>query len=281
LGGEIMPKDVSNEYYRIPEEELQEKILNAKSGNEVAQLSLLDDFKPFLDKWVALLYHGKYNLNNYDVKQFVALFVGDKKLQTYLKRGQLNAGGYKQIQEIMSPIKGMVQRYGDEEDIRQTVNMTFFQCIRRYERRESKQGGWVPFSGFLYRYFFFMLKKDVDAFLIYQLGRKTFPLITDEDYSGEDDDGEKMPGYHAPVEMSAEELIGPEEIDEYWVAGDSALYPFDILSVQERQLLKWRFVDGYRSSEIAQRITEHPNTVRGHYNRIKEKIQQVIKEDIE
>ena len=35
-------------------------------------------------------------------------------------------------------------------------------------------------AGFLYSYFFYLLKKNVDTFLIDQLGRKTFPLIDDD-----------------------------------------------------------------------------------------------------
>ena len=33
----------------------------------------------------------------------------------------------------------MAKRYGDEEDIRQTVDMTFFQCIGRYQRKDSEK----------------------------------------------------------------------------------------------------------------------------------------------
>ena len=73
----------------------------------------------------------------------------------------------------------MAKRYGDEEDVRQTVDMTFFQCITRYQRKDSEKGP-IPFSGFLYSYFFYLLKKNVDTLLIDQLGRKTFPLLDDE-----------------------------------------------------------------------------------------------------
>ena len=63
-----------------------------------------------------------------------------------------------------------------------------------------------------------------------------------------------------------------------WVLGKTAAEPFDRLSIQERQLLKWRYVDGKRSSEIASKITEHPNTVREHLGKIRDKIVDIIKE---
>jgi len=61
-----------------------------------------------------------------------------------------------------------------------------------------------------------------------------------------------------------------------WVLGEKNIPPFDQLTVQERQLIKWRFVDGKKSSEISQKINEHPNTVREHLSKIKEKVTQLI-----
>jgi DNA-binding CsgD family transcriptional regulator len=175
---------------------------------------------------------------------------------------------------VFDGITYMAKRYGDEEDVRQTVNMTFFQCIARYQRRDSEKGP-IPFSGFLYSYFFYLLKKNVDTFLIDQLGRKTFPLIADDDEVGED--GETQPGFKAPpVEYTIEEMLGTQEMNELWVIGEDCYPPYDKLSVQERQLLKWRFIDGKKSSEIALIVTEHPNTVREHLSKVKEKVKSAI-----
>lgn len=171
----------------------------------------------------------------------------------------------------------MAKRYGDEEDVRQTVNMTFFQCIARYQRRDSEKGP-IPFSGFLYSYFFYLLKKNVDTFLIDQLGRKTFPLLADDDNS--DDEEEAQPGFKAPpVEYTIDQMLGTQEINELWVLGQDCYAPYDSLSVQERQLIKWRYVDNMKSSEIAEIITEHPNTVRDHISKVKVKIKDAIIEN--
>lgn len=174
----------------------------------------------------------------------------------------------------MRGINYMAKRYGDEEDIRQTVDMTFLQCVVRYQRKDSDKGP-IPFSAFLYSYFFYLLKKNVDTFLIDQLGRKTFPLITDEEY--EPEENEQQVGFRAdPVEYDLNQLLSVEQIDEMWVLGKTCAEPFDQLSIQERQLLKWRHVDGKRSSEIAEKITEHPNTVREHLGKIRTKIVNII-----
>jgi DNA-binding CsgD family transcriptional regulator len=71
-------------------------------------------------------------------------------------------------------------------------------------------------------------------------------------------------------------MLAVEEIDEMWVLGTTAAEPFDQLSIQERQLLKWRYVDGERSSEISLKINEHPNTIREHLTKIKNKVRDLI-----
>jgi len=121
-----------------------------------------------------------------------------------------------------------------------------------------------------------MLKKNVDRLLIDQLGRKTFPLIDHRD----SDEDEHSVGFEPPPLPAAEELIGPDEIDDMWVLGETAFPPFSLLTIQERQLLKWRFIDGYKSSQIAKKITEHPNTVREHFNRIRLKINDIVGEEL-
>jgi DNA-directed RNA polymerase specialized sigma24 family protein len=68
------------------------------------------------------------------------------------------------------------------------------------------------------------------------------------------------------------------EVDEFWVLGEETDALFSRLSVQERQLIKWRYIDNKRSSEIALKITEHPNTVREHITKIKEKLKVILKE---
>lgn len=262
------------QYYSLEESEMQDLIAGAKKGNRRYQEELLKVFNNFLTKYSSLLYYGKYNLNDYDIRRFISLFIKDPGTRYALMKNKINNSHSKIINECMRGILYMTQRYGDEEDIRQTVDLTFFQCINRYERKDSAKGP-IPFSGFLYSYFFYLLKKNVDTFLIDQLGRKTFPLLADE--KGDDEEEENVVGFRAePIEVIMENFLAAEQIDEFWVSGEKVMSPFDILSIQERQLIKWRYVDGKRSSEISQKINEHPNTIREHLSKIKNKIRETI-----
>jgi DNA-directed RNA polymerase specialized sigma24 family protein len=268
-------KKVKDQYYTIDEEVLQLMISKAKAGDKQTQQELLTTFDNFLKKYVNLLFYGKYSLNDYDIRKFIGLFITDANTRIYLRRNSLNDKGRKQVAESFNGIVYMTKRYCTIEDVRQTVQFTFFQCLNRYERKGS-----IPFSGFLYSYFFYMLKKNVDQYLIDQLGRKTFPLITDEERNS--DDGEdSYVQFVGPSVPSAESLIGADIIDELWVAGETAMAPFDNLTMQERQLIKWRFIDGFKSSEIARKTTEHPNTVRDHFNKIRAKLKDILGEDFD
>ena len=149
------------QYYSLEEEEMQRLITEAKKGSYKSQEELLNVFHNFLTKYISLLYYGKFNLNDYDIRRFVSLFIKDSFVRFALMKNKMNNSHLKQINEAMRGIHYMTRRYCDEEDIRQTVHMTFFQCINRYERKGS-----IPFSGFLYSYFFYLLKKNVKEITI-------------------------------------------------------------------------------------------------------------------
>lgn len=262
------------QYYSLEESEMQRLIAGAKKGNSKDQQEILKVFNNFLTKYASLLYNGKYNLSDYDIRRFISLFIKDPSTRYALMKNKLSNANLKVINECMRGILYMTQRYGEEEDIRQTVDLTFFQCIHRYERKDSAKGP-IPFSGFLYSYFFYLLKKNVDTFLIDQLGRKTFPLLADE--PGDEEEEQGVIGFRAdPIEISMDDMLATQLIDEFWVLGENVMSPFDQLTIQERQLIKWRYVDGKRSSEISQKINEHPNTIREHLSKIKNKVKEYI-----
>ena len=86
-------------------------------------------------------------------------------------------------------------------------------------------------------------------------------------------------GFKAPPEeREMEEFLSTEDINEFWVLGETCAEPFIFLSVQERQLLKWRYIDDLRSSEISKKISEHPNTVREHLGKIRTKVTNLVVE---
>lgn len=270
-------KSASNKYYNLPEEEIQAIIARAKSGDTVAQNQLLKIFNNFITKYVSLLYRGKYDLHDYDMRRFIGLFVSDPDTKMRLRYNKINHKTFRDVDEVMNGISYMVTRYGDEEDVRQTVQMSFLHCVDKYERK-----GPIPFSGYIYNYMFYILQKNVEVFLIDQNGRHSFPLYTDDVVSSAFMPDGMDPSYAAtntPLTTALEDLLGPDEIDEYWVVGDTAMFPFDLLTPHQRQLLKWRYIDNIKASQIAVKTTEHPNTCRAQLQEIRDQIHQILLEE--
>jgi hypothetical protein len=268
---------VAKGYYDIPEEQMQEIIGRAQQGSTKDQNYLLEIFNNFLEKYINMLRSGHYDLRDYDIKQFIKMYIPSKVLVQKIRNDQLSLKSYKEISSIMKGIFSMIKRYNTEEDIRQTVHMSFIQTLLRYERR-----GAIPFSGYLYKYFFYILKKNVDDFLISQTGLHSYPLITDDEVSSSYVPEEASGGiYEAaiPKPSQMEDLLGLEDIDEHWVNGDTAEYPFNQLKKFERQLLKWRYVDGLRPNKIAEKTSDHPNTCRQHIKMITAKVKTLVESE--
>jgi hypothetical protein len=262
----VAEKKYTQRYYALPEEEMQELVTRAQQGDQSAQERLLEVFANFLTKYETLLFTGKLNLHDEDLRRFVALFVKDPMVRRHLISNRLNTQGWAVVHECLRGITYMVNRYGDPEDVNQTVKMAFLHCVNVYERR-----GEIPFSGYIYKYFFYVMKKQADTSLLYQLGRKSFPLRdTEDDW---DEEGSTPSGFPVPPTPGADELMGAESIDELWISGGTAFGPFADLTVHERQLLKWRYIDGERASSIARRVAEHPNNVREILAQTKLKLQ--------
>lgn len=273
-------KMYTEKYYDLAEEDMQALIERAKNNDNDAQNELIEIFSNFLSKYVALLFNGKYSLEDYDIRRFVALFIKDPDIRRKIMKKQITPKVRNATNDTMQGIIYMVKRYGEIIDIEQTVNMTFLQAVERYERMPSKAGGYVPFSGYLYSYYFYLLKKNVDQLLIDQLGRRTFPLVSGVDSDSEhyESDSDKLWDEDSTISQPADQLIFDQDINTDWISGETATAPFDALTVQERQLLKWRYIDGLKASEVANKITEHPNTIRDHYQKIRSKLAKQLKE---
>ena len=89
------------QYYNLKEDEMQDLIAKAKGGSEKAQVELLKVFNNFLTKYTTMLYYGKYNLGDFDIRRFVSLFIKDSYVRFALMKNQLNQAGYKHVNECI------------------------------------------------------------------------------------------------------------------------------------------------------------------------------------
>lgn len=272
----VRRRRVFTQKYELTDDEIQLLVEQAQQNDTVALSELFKIFGNFLDKYIILLYDGRFSYQDYDIRRFLALFVKDPTVRYPLIRNRLKPHQIKHVNDIFRGIHFMVKRYASQEDVEQTVHLTFLQCVMIYKRKDD-----VPFSSYIYSYFFYVLKKSVESHLIDQLGRKTFPLIVGDAANELDSDSgkQKSPGMMLDEQQTAsspEDIFNWSDIDNEWIAGHTARFPFDTLTVQERQLIKWKWIDKLKASNIAERLTEHPNTVREQFNIIKFKLRNAV-----
>jgi hypothetical protein len=89
------------QYYSLEESQMQDLIVKAKSGSSKHQEELLEVFNNFLTKYVSLLYYGRYNIADYDVRRFISLFVKDPYVRFVLIKNKINKKNFQQISEVM------------------------------------------------------------------------------------------------------------------------------------------------------------------------------------
>lgn len=89
------------QYYNLAEEEMQALIAKAKKGDQKSQIELLKVFNNFLTKYTTMIYHGKYNLRDYDIRRFTSLFIKDSFVRFALMKNKLNTAGYKHVNECL------------------------------------------------------------------------------------------------------------------------------------------------------------------------------------
>src|SRR4028119_614767 len=108
-----MTKGTFKEKFALTEDEIQDLIARAKVGDRQAQEKLFEVFSNYLSKYVLLLFHGKYNLKDSpDTRNFVALYVGDSQVRWPLLKNKLNSDGYRKVNEVISGLQYIIQRYG-------------------------------------------------------------------------------------------------------------------------------------------------------------------------
>ena len=90
------------QYYSLKESEMQELIQRAKNEDKKASEELLNVFSNFLTKYVTMLYVGKYNINDYDIRRFISLFIKEPYVRFALMKNKLNSEQAKVVFEAMN-----------------------------------------------------------------------------------------------------------------------------------------------------------------------------------
>jgi RNA polymerase sigma factor (sigma-70 family) len=226
-----------------------------KSGDTTAGNELIERFKPYTLKYVALL-TGNGNVNDPDCRRFLSLFIEDRKT-----RKALYIGRYTQEERsvIFTSLGNLVQicSFMEQEEIIQEMNLVLLTLADRY--KEQGKG----FTGY------------VNGSYYYELGRRIHDLIKDpviyqrENMVSYSDVMFADPGADIDdvdiIDRIDNMLITNEDdnvLNNSWVQGLTCGEVFLSLTPLERLIIKYHDQDNLTDNQIAQRLGLHMDTVR-------------------
>lgn len=282
--------------------ELAQLVAEAQAGDGVARSELFTRFENFLIKYRSFFRSEadavRLAKQYPDVAAFLGLFLGKKSYHAVASR-RWSIALSNQISRKVREIIELGNELGSPEDMDAIIDMTFFELLMKYDpkgkvrkelRKEginydllsrSQQRKWearippVGFEGYLINVFKWRLFKNIEA--------ETKGIIPGvgwcKAYAGNATmDGDFDESFNLAEMLSSEtedvEDVGIHtlHIDHDWVAGKTCNPPFDILTNQERWIIKMRFIDRMGSKEIAESVGVSPSVVRSRYNEISQKV---------
>jgi hypothetical protein len=288
--------------------ELAQLVTDAQQGNERARSELYTRFENFLIKYRSFFRSESDAIRlarQYpDVAAFLGLFLGKRSYHAVASR----RWSYSLANQISRKVKEIIElgyEIGDPEDIDVIIDMTFFELLMKYDpkgkvrkelRKEginydllskSQQRRWeakippVGFEGYLINVFKWRLFKNIEAEtkgIIPGVGWCKAYVTRQGDKNNSTEDDEMNLAEFMSHEVADTDNMGLDElhIDHDWIAGRTCQPPFDVLSDQERWIIKMRFVDRQGSKEIAESIGVSPSVIRSRYNEISQKLAEEL-----
>lgn len=291
------------------DKEIAELIEQAHDGSAYAKEMLFEKFEWFLLKYKnffkseadAIRITRQYP----DVAAFLGLFMSKKShkaVRSSQWSGTLESAAMRKINELVE----LAREIGDEGDMDGIIDLTFMELIDRYDpkgkvKKELKKQGLdysamskrkqkeaeekipeVGFEGYLINVFKWRLYKNINSET-----RGVIPGIgwcKSSDLCMTGGDTRELKGVIDSFERNfnseyfdmLDDLLKEQEIGYDWVSGDSCSYPFDQLTVQERWILKSRFVDNLSYREMSESIGCTNTVMHRRFNEIKSKIKETL-----
>ena len=245
--------DIIDGLIEVYQKSCDEGINDYKEDGDRAATLLLEKFSPVFKKYIALLKTGQINFNDYEQKQFVALFIDEMKLRKAMySKNPLN---YKQ-REIISYKFGFIKEtYGnlDEEEILTDMYVVFFILARRYKKTNRS------FCCYLYNAFKYEMFRHIKCFTnnpanIYYKNISYEEVTLDGDLQLVNE-YDKIPDIES--DLSTDDN---GQLTSSWVAGLACSEVFMELTPLERKILEMYYVRNMSARQIAETFHIHTNT---------------------
>lgn len=220
-----------------------ELVYRYQQNDKDAALELIESFKPYMNKYLALLKARSVNCSDIDVRRFLALFTSDIEVRKLLKS---KATSYK-INCIIYDLVDQINKqltYISSQDLEQDMCRILLMQASRYQDQGKN------FCFYLYNTFRYELKRTVEVYvsdpinytLSYEEVETDNLLVTDPDQ----------------MDFLVE---ADDALDINWIQGLTCSDLFFDLCETDRLILKLHYEMKYNDQKIADILGVHKNTV--------------------
>jgi RNA polymerase sigma factor (sigma-70 family) len=250
------PFDLTEEEKKKEWDEIEQLILtyqtqfNGEESNEAKEAGniLINRFSPLFKKYITLIKYNQIDFEDFEMKQFVWLFMDDYNLKKALGRKKQSTEHKSQIYKKFNFV---IETFGQlsEEDIISDLYMCFLTVAKRY-----KQTG-RNFCAYLYNVYRHEVARHIKKHIKNPLNIQYKNLKYEDCVNGEHDihiDLTYEDNYY-------ESMTGLP--DHTWIAGQSCGEAFAELTPSQRKILIKYYLEDWNDRQISENTGSHINTV--------------------
>lgn len=209
---------------------------------------LINRFSPLFKKYVTLIKYGQIDFDDFEMKQFICLFIDNYELKKALNRKKQTS---EQKSEIYRKFNFVLETYGQllEEDILSDLYMCFLTVGKRY-----KQVG-KNFCAYVYNVYRHEVGRHIKKFIQNPLNVQYKNYRYEDCINGEHDVHIKS----TYEDNYYESITGLP--DHTWISGQSCNDIFSTLSTTQRKILIKYYLEDWNDRQISENTGTHINTV--------------------
>lgn len=283
--------------------EIHDKVIAYKNGDNEAIAHVIDEFRAFLNKFLQLLKFGKFELENYSIRNFILLFADNPESRVSIKQHNHSPNKARIASSAIAGIMTSIFEGSTPEDIENDLIVILLNMCSKYKDDKPSFHNYVKrnFHFYAFRYFEKMARDPIarrftvvkvnnnkihkdsaaDSIFSYDM----IDSIIDESYETDSEQIDNCLEVHYYKNQTEETVINTDEVsiyedeflDENWVNGITCNSIFKTLSPMERYILAAWYIEGQTDTDIADHFGLCRGTVNKKRARAKLKLEEVIK----
>lgn len=215
-------------------------------SKEAADL-LIQKFSPLFKSYITVIKYNQIDWTNKEQKLFIAQFIGDKRLRTFLTSAKKRSSSETKA-KIYEAFNFVTVTYGklDEEDILSDLYTCFLTLMKRY-----KQTG-KNFCAYVANVYHFEVSRHIKKYTSNPLVVNYKTCAYEDSTNGEESDSSYEDSYY-------ESYVGLP--DYTWINGETCDILFDDLSTLQRKILVEYYLEDYNDGQIGQHTATNIGTI--------------------